>query len=114
MRTIRELATVTTRTLLDELSGVERTTLVGPLADVTSLARETHSDASIAFLVCGSTQTPRLLQAAALAFPPDVAVVAVVCNPEAEPGFRRLGTVTVLTIGLLDDLRHLLARGAQT
>ncbi|MCR2816987.1 DUF58 domain-containing protein [Microbacterium jiangjiandongii] len=114
VRTIRELATVTTRTLLDELSGVERTTLVGPLADVTSLARETHSDASIAFLVCGSTQTPRLLQGAALAFPPDVAVVAVVCNPEAEPGFRRLGTVTVLTIGLLDDLRHLLARGAQT
>jgi len=114
VRTIRELATVSTRTLLDELSGVERTQLVGPLADVTSLARETHSDASIAFLVCGSTQTPRTLQAAALAFPADVAVVAVVCNPEAEPGFRRLGTVSVLTIGLLDDLRHLLARGAQT
>ncbi|MCR2801430.1 DUF58 domain-containing protein [Microbacterium sp. zg-Y818] len=114
VRTIRELATVSTRTLLDELSGVQRTTLVGPLADVTSLARETHGDASIAFLVCGSTQTPRLLQAAALAFPSDVAVVAVVCNPEAEPGFRRLGTVTVLTIGLLDDLRHMLARGAQT
>jgi len=114
VRTIRELATVSTRTLLDELSGVERTTLVGPLGDVTSLARETHSDASIAFLVCGSTLTPRLLQAAALAFPSDVAVVAVVCDPEAEPGFRRLGTLTVLTIGLLDDLRHLLARGAQS
>lgn len=114
VRTMRELATVSSRTLLDDLSGVERSTLVGPLADVTSLARETHSDASIAFLVCGSTQTARQLQAAALAFPSDVAVVVIVCNPEAEPGFRRLGTVSVLSIGLLDDLRQLLARGAQS
>ncbi|MDL5350820.1 DUF58 domain-containing protein [Microbacterium sp. zg-YB36] len=114
VRTIRELATLSTRTLLDDLAGVERTPLVGPLTGVTSLARETHPDASIAFLVCGSTQTARSLQAAALAFPAEVAVVAVVCNPEAEPGFRRLGTISVMTIGLLDDLRQLLARGAQS
>ena len=114
VRTIRELATVSTRTLLDDLAGVERTALVAPLTGVTSLARETHPDASIAFLVCGSAQTARSLQAAALAFPAEVAVVAVVCNPEAEPGFRRLGTISVISIGLLDDLRQLLARGAQS
>lgn len=113
-RTIRELATVSARTVLDELAGVERIARSSPLADVTSLAAETHPDASIAFLVCGSTQTARTLQAAALAFPADVAVIAVICNPEAEPGFRRLGSMAVMTIGLLDDLRQLLARGAQS
>lgn len=113
-RTMRELATVSARTLLDELAGIERGARVSALGDVTSLAAETHPDASIAFLVCGSTQTARSLQAAALAFPSNVGVVAVVCNPEAEPGFRRLGTVSVMSIGLLDDLRQLLARGAQS
>lgn len=113
-RTMRELATVSARTLLDELSGVERGARPSRLVDVTSLAAEAHPDASIAFLVCGSTQTARSLQAAALAFPPDVGVVAVVCNPEAEPGYRRLGSMSVMSIGLLHDLRQLLARGAQS
>ena len=113
-RTIRELATVSARTLLDELSGVERHPRASALGEVTSLAAETHPDASIAFLVCGSTQTARSLQTAALAFPSNVGVVAVICNPEAEPGFRRLGSISVMSIGLLDDLRQLLARGTQT
>ncbi len=113
-RTIRELATVSARTLLDELCAVERGPRVSALGEVTSLAAETHPDASIAFLVCGSTQTARSLQAAALAFPSNVGVVAIICNPEAEPGYRRLGSMSVMSIGLLDDLRQLLARGAQT
>jgi uncharacterized protein (DUF58 family) len=112
-RTMRELATVTARTLLDDLCAVERDPRASLLGEVTSLAAETHPDASIAFLVCGSPQTARTLQTAALAFPSDVAVVAVLCNPEAEPGLRRLGSMSVLSIGLLDDLRQLLARGAQ-
>lgn len=113
-RSIRELPTVSARTLLDALSGVELGDRVSTITDVTSLAAETHPDASIVFVVCGSTQTARTLQAAALAFPSDVAVVAVVCNPEAEPGFRRLGALSVMSIGLLVDLRQLLARGAQS
>jgi len=114
VRTVRELTTISARTLLDDLAGVEVGPRVSPLGDVTSLAAETHPDVSIAFLVCGSTQTARSLQAAALAFPSDVAVCAVVCNPEAEPGMRRLGGVSVLSVGLLDDVRQLLSRGAQS
>lgn len=113
-RTIRELTTISTRTLLDDLCAVERGARVSSLGEVTSLAAETHPDASIAFLVCGSTQTARSLQAAALAFPSNVGVVAVVCHPEAEPGYRRLGGMSVVSIGLLDDLRQILARGAQS
>lgn len=114
VRTIRELTTITSRTLLDDLSGVERTELVSPLRDAASLAAESHPDVSIAFLVCGSTLTPAQLQSATLAFPADAGVLAVVCAPDAEPGFKRLGTMTVLSIGLLDDLRQLLAKAAQS
>jgi len=110
-RTIREFATVSTRTLLDDLSGVERLGSVNSLIDVASLAVEAHRDVSVGFLVCGSTVPALTLQSAALAFPGDIGVVAIVCDPEAEPGVRRLGRVAVVTIGLLDDLRQILARG---
>ncbi|KAA9086559.1 DUF58 domain-containing protein [Microbacterium radiodurans] len=114
VRTVRELVTITSRTLLDDLSGVERTELVSPIRDVASLAAEAAPDVSIAYLVCGSALTAAQLQSAALAFPADVGVVAVVCDPQAEPGFKRLGSLSVLSIGLLDDLRNLLAKAAQT
>ncbi|WP_394280386.1 DUF58 domain-containing protein [Microbacterium sp.] len=114
VRTIRELTTVSTRTLLDDLAGIDRSERVNPLRDVTSLAAETHPDVSVAFLLCGSTVTPAQLQSASLAFSSEVAVAALVCAPSAEPGIRRLGSMSVLSIGLLDDLRHLLAKGAQS
>lgn len=113
VRSVRSLPAVTSRTLLDSLAGIERSESVTALTDVASLTAESIPDVSIAFLVFGSTQTARTIQTAALSFPPQVAVVAVVCNPEAEPGVRRLGTTSVLSIGLLDDLRHLLTRGAK-
>lgn len=114
VRTIRELTTITSRTLLDDLAGVERTEHVSPLRDAASLAAESHPDVSIAFLVCGSALTPAQLQSAALAFPADVGVIAVTCALDAEPRFTRLGAMSVLSIGLLDDLRQLLARAAQS
>ncbi len=114
VRTIRELTTITTRTLLDDVSGLTRTELVSPLRDAASVAAEAHPDVSIAFLVCGSTLTATQLQSAALAFPADVGVIAVVCALGAEPGLRRLGSMSVLSIGLLDDLRQLLSKAAQS
>ncbi|WP_405375324.1 MULTISPECIES: DUF58 domain-containing protein [unclassified Microbacterium] len=112
VRTVRELATVSTRTLLDDLAGLERSGEVSALRDVSSLAAESHPDVSIGFLICGSTLTPAQLQSAALAFGGDVAVVALVCAPTEKPGIRRLGPLTVISIGLLDDLRPLLAKGS--
>ena len=41
-----------------------------------------------------------------------VEVVAVVCDPDAVPGLRRVAGLTVLTIGYLDDLQLSLARAA--
>ncbi|WP_238702598.1 DUF58 domain-containing protein [Microbacterium caowuchunii] len=114
VRTSRELATVTARTLLDDLAGLDKTERVSPLGDVAGLAVEGHSDVSIGFLVCGSTPTLRMLQHAALAFPADVGVAALICDPTAEPGYRTIGATSVVTIGLLDDLRHILARSAKS
>lgn len=114
VRTSRDLATVTARTLLDDLAGIDKTERVSPLSDVASLAVEGHGDVSIGFLVCGSAPTLRMLQHAALAFPADVGVAALVCDPTAEPGYRTLGTTAIVTIGLLEDLRHILARSAKS
>jgi uncharacterized protein (DUF58 family) len=114
VRTSRDLTTITSRTLLDDLAGLEKSERISPLGDVAGLAVEGHPDVSIGFLVCGSTPTLRMLQHAALAFPADVGVGALICDPTTEPGYRTLGTTSIVTIGLLDDLRHILARSAKS
>lgn len=109
---VRELTAVSTRTLLDDLAGIGRRASVNQLGDVARLAVETHGDVSVGFLVCGSTMTASAIQSAALGFPSDIGVAAVICDPDAEPRSRRLGRIGVVTIGLIDDLRQILARGA--
>lgn len=114
VRSIRDLPTMTERILMDALAGIESHDAVNPLAEVAALAVEAHSDVSLAFLVGGSTMTAAALQRAALAFPPHVGVAAVICDLEGEPRLRRLGEATVISIGVLDDLRQILLRGAQS
>lgn len=106
------LRSVTSRSLLDGLSGVESTLATPPLESVAALTGQEVSGLSIAFIVVGSPVGIRRLQAASLAFPLSVSTVAVRCDPEATPSVRVLGSLTIITIGILDDLRHLLARGA--
>ena len=112
VRSIRELPTMTERILMDALAGVTSHDAVNPLSEVSALAVEAHSDVSLAFLVGGSTAAG--LQRAALAFPSHVGVAAVICDLEGEPRLRRLGDATVISIGVLDDLRQILLRGAQS
>ncbi|QPE03835.1 DUF58 domain-containing protein [Microbacterium schleiferi] len=114
VRSIRELPTMTERILMDALAGVTSHDAVNPLSEVSALAVEAHSDVSLAFLVGGSTMTAAGLQRAALAFPSHVGVAAVICDLEGEPRLRRLGDATVISIGVLDDLRQILLRGAQS
>ncbi len=114
VRAIRELPTMTERIVMDALAGVTSHDAVNPLSEVAALAVEAHSDVSLAFLVCGSTMTAAGLQRSALAFPSHVGVAAVVCDLEGEPRLRRLGEATVISVGVLDDLRQILLRGAQS
>ena len=67
---------------------------------------------SVAFLVCGSRVSAAELRAASHSFPLGVEVVAIICDPDAVPGLRRVAGLSVLTIGYLDDLRVALQRTA--
>ena len=64
--------------------------------------------------MCGSKVTLTGLRQAALGFPDDTSVIAVMCDENAHPRIRALGALTVLTVGPLDDLSGLMVRGAQS
>jgi len=105
------LATVTPTRLLDGLSGVTLSERAGGVRSLSRHAAQTVTGLSVAFLLCGSSTPLASLRAAAAGFPAGVQVVAVICEPGTQPGVRRAGGLSVLTIGFLDDLRQSLARG---
>jgi Protein of unknown function DUF58 len=111
MRSIKTLPAVSPRILLDGLAAIEQSIRTMEIEEVCRLAGRAMGDVSIAFVVCGSTLTASRLQAAALGLPLDTTVVALLCDPESEPGLRSLADLRVLSIGVLDDLRHVLAAG---
>jgi uncharacterized protein (DUF58 family) len=114
VRSLRQLRVTSPRALLDDLAGVDAASSVVELPGITRMLGELSGDTSLAFIVTGSAAPLARLQSAALAFAPDVAVAAVVCNPAAEPSIHAMGHTRVLTLGLLGDLRQLLARRARS
>ena len=109
---VRALSTHLPSRLLDDLAVIDLEPAALGIRDVARVAADEVVGISVAFLVCGSVPTPAELRAASGSFPLDVAVVAIVCDPDAVPGFRRVAGLSVLTIGYLDDLRIALARTA--
>ena len=109
---VRPLATHLPDRLLDDLAVVEASIDALPVRDMARIVADGTPGISVAFLVCGSRTRAPELRAAAAAFPPDVEVVAVVCDPDAAPGLRRLAGLNVLTIGYLEELRLAMARSA--
>jgi len=114
MRSIEVLQAGTPRGLLDGFSRLNALESTMPLPEVCRLAVEASDTLSLAFVVCGSQTTPRMLRQAALAFSSATAVVGVVCDEKAHPRTQPLGGLTVMTVGLLDDLPGLMIRGTQT
>lgn len=112
LRAIRHLPSGAPRIVLDGFSGVERLTNTMPLRDVCALAAEAAERVSVSILVVGSAVSLAQLRQAALAFPGDAVVVAIVCDERAHPRTQVVGPLTVHTIGTLDDLAGLLLRGA--
>lgn len=109
---IRTLPTLTPRTLLDAMSGVDGSERALHLETVTKLTVQAYPDLSIAFVVTGSRPSVTRLRTAALAFPTEVVTVAVQVEPGAEPTLRSTGDLTIMTIGALHDLKYMIARGA--
>ena len=112
LRAIRHIPVVSPRTMLDGFSGLDRHDNTMPVEDVCRLASESTERLSIAFVVVGATVPLARLRQAALAFPADTAVAAVICDERAHPRMQSVAGLTVLTIGTLDDLSGLLVRGA--
>lgn len=113
LRAIRSLGAVTPRSLLDEFCRVDSLEHTMPLEEVTALQAEEQADISIAILVVGAGVGIERLRRAALAYPADVAVLAVVCDASAHPRIRPVSALTVATVGVLEDLPALLARGVK-
>ncbi|MDE0572062.1 DUF58 domain-containing protein [Demequina sp. B12] len=112
VRSLERLAVTSPRRLLDDLSGVDRSPSVVSIPILSRMLVEVSADTSLAFIVTGSHASLPELSASALAFPVDVGVAAVVCDPESEPSMHAVGRTRVLSLGILDDLRQLLAKGA--
>ncbi len=107
---VKPLTTITRARLLDDLALVEQAESALTIGDVARVTADQVSGVSVAFLICGSTVTPRELRAASTKFEAGVEVVAVICDPEHIPGLRRVSGLSVLTIGYLEDLQKSLAR----
>ena len=106
------LSSLSRTRLLDDLARVEHSSRA---LSVVALARgvaESVSGASVAIVVCGSEVTSAQLRTASAAFPAGVEVLAVVCNPGIVPSLRRVGELSVLTVGYLTDVQKALARAA--
>lgn len=112
LRAIRRIPSDAPRPMLDGFSGVEMLESTMPVGEVCRLTAESGDRLSIAFIVVGSRVTLTRLQQAALSFPADTAVVAVMCDERAHPRMQPLAGITALTVGTLEDLSGLLLRGA--
>ena len=110
VHSIKELNVLSSRALLDDLSTINSNANVITVEQVCTLATQVIQDMSIAFVLCGSLMTPRRLQSIAAKFPTNVAVVAIICDVSAAPAYRDFSGLKVITIALLDDLGHLMAR----
>lgn len=111
LRAISHVEASAPRPMLDSFSRVDRLENTMRVEEVCRLASEANERLSIAVVVVGSTVGLTRLRQAALAFPADTVVIAVVCDERAHPRTRSLSGLTVLTVGTLDDLSGLLLRG---
>lgn len=68
---------------------------------------------SIVAIVTGSGADLARIRRAAVAFPPDVQVLAVRCELHAEPRAQRIDALTVFTVGALGDAPQLMVRAAR-
>jgi len=109
---ITSLPTRSPKALLDATCSIERAEHAERLEAVTQLTARTFAGLSMAFIVTGSQVTMERLQRAAFAFPANATAAVVRVEPGAEPTVRATRDFAVLTIGVLDDLKHLLLRGA--
>lgn len=92
------------RLLLDELCRLELQSGRTPLPALTSSAVTQAPDATVAALISGSLVEPAQLARSRANVPTEIRTFAIRCDQSADPGFRRVGSMNVLTIAELADL----------
>jgi len=109
---IRTLPTVDPKTLLDATCSIEKGAHADRLEDLTTLTAQSFPELSIACIVTGSGVPVERLRRAVFAFPTTVRSLVIRVEPGAEPLVRSTRDGTILDVGVLGDLKHLMARGA--
>lgn len=112
VHSLRTLPTVSPRAMLDGMSGVNSSPHVMTLEQVAAMTAQESPQLSLVFLVTGSQVPMKRLRQSAIAFPADVSVVAVRCEPGAEPSVKSARELRILTMGMLHDLGHLMVKAS--
>ncbi|HEU5082427.1 MAG TPA: DUF58 domain-containing protein [Acidimicrobiales bacterium] len=103
------IPSMTPTMLLDALCSVEREPDGLPLRGLAVRSLHFTRAASVVALVVGSAVDPAAVRAACEHYGRDVNVLAVRCRPGAEASRRRIGNVSMIEVGRLDDLARVLA-----
>lgn len=103
------IPSMTPTMLLDALCSVEREPEGLRLRDLAVRSLHFTRAASVVALVVGSAVDPAAVRAACEHYGRDVNVLAVRCRPGAEASRRRIGNVSMIEVGRLDDLARVLA-----
>jgi len=103
------LPSTTPDLLLDGLAGVASVPDGLALDELVRRSLPRTRSVSILALVVGSAADPRTVRLACSHYGPEVSVLAIRCQPGAEPRRRRIGTTSMVDIGRLDDLARVLA-----
>jgi len=103
------IASSTPDLLLDGLAGVARVADGAALGELVRRSLVRLRSASIVALVVGSAADPAAVRAACSHYGPEVSVLAIRCQPGSEARRRRIGNVSMVDVGRLDDLARVLA-----
>ncbi|UFU04925.1 DUF58 domain-containing protein [Ruania halotolerans] len=92
------------RDLLDSLTRLDTVRRPGRLPDLARVVTRDITRATVAILVCGGGVSHDQLRAAGAVLPVGVRALAVQCRTGVQFSARRLGAVTMLELGRLEDL----------
>jgi len=112
MHAIRTLPTLNAVAMLDGMSALESSTDVMPIEAVANMTAQESERLSLVLLIVGSATPVARLRRAAATFSADTTVIAIRCEPGAEPSLRTARELRVITIGMLHDLGHMLLRSS--